>query len=127
MTSSSMKKVLYDTDAVLSLLKKMPESGDDFYSFRRYISTVTVIETFSKLRTAAEMLELQNVIDYFTVIKVDREIAEVAGLSITGTGVSLSIAVIAATSHLHNLTLITRMPYLYTKCFRQYSMADFKA
>lgn len=107
------ERLLLDTDVLIDYLRGRSEATDyiDNLSNPLFVSMVTVGELYAGVRDGAERTRLDTFLLAFASIPIDHAIGVMGGLlrrdygKSHGTG--LADALIAATAHLGNLTLVT--------------------
>jgi predicted nucleic acid-binding protein len=108
-----MAQLLIDTDVLIDYLRDQAESVSYLESLTPplSVSAVTVAELYAGVRDGAERAILDQFIDSFQVVAVDKEIAVRAGIirrdfgKSHGTGVA--DAIIAATAEAQQANLVT--------------------
>lgn len=105
---------LLDTCIVIDHLREHPPAEDYLRGLaaQPLLSAVTIAEVYAGVRTRAEAQRVDNLLDRFTVLGIDGEIARLGGgfrrefARSHGTG--LLDALIAATAQVHGARLVTR-------------------
>jgi len=106
-------RLLLDTDVMVDYLRGNGHARD--FVMREAdaiaVSAITVAELFAGVRTDAEARDLDELLGAITVLAVSADIARQAGLLkaryARSHGLGIADAVIAATTHMHELTLAT--------------------
>jgi predicted nucleic acid-binding protein len=108
-----MAQLLIDSDVLIDYLRDRAEAVTYLESLvpPLSISAITVAELYAGVRDGAERATLDQFIDSFQVVAIDKDIATRAGIirrdfgKSHGTG--LADAIIAATAELHQANLVT--------------------
>lgn len=120
--TSFNKRVLFDTDVVVDFLagNKMAKAFFEEYVFPAKLTPVlssqTVCELFMAARNKREEMALDKWLsNIFDLAEIDFNISKEAGLLKRGTEMSSGDSLIAATSKILSLPLITTNPDAYKK------------
>ncbi len=130
--TSFNKSVLFDTGLIVDFLVGDPKTRLFFEDFvfsghlTPVISAQTVCELFAAARNTKEESHLNYwLTNVFDVVEITYEIGKRAGLMKRNSGIYLGDAIIASTSILLGIPLVTTRPELYRKTdiriFRPYS------
>ncbi len=119
-------KVFLDTDVIINILRKRPETIEKFKSLinqktKFFISPIVIAEIYHGAREK-EYKQIEELFSFLEVINIDTQIGFIAGkyankYSKAFNKISLEDYLIAATVKVHNLTLWT-----YNK--KHYPMED---
>jgi predicted nucleic acid-binding protein len=107
-----MNDALIDTDVLIDFLRGQQHATRVLLALDTcYVSSISVAELYAGVRSRKELPALRALLDEVTILTVDRAIAERAGelkaAFHPSHGVGLPDALIAATSKIHALNLLT--------------------